>query len=64
MTTNGSTYQIAEHDLAPGDIARLIQALLDSIDRGEVQASPREVEFLASIEELLAPPDVSVVQPR
>lgn len=43
-----------EHDLSPGDIAMLVQALLDSIQRGELDASPREVEFLASIEELLS----------
>lgn len=53
VSMHGTRHKV--HDLTPGDIARLVQALLDGIERGELEASPREVEFLASIEELLSP---------
>ncbi|HEX9823863.1 MAG TPA: hypothetical protein VGB51_05640 [Actinomycetota bacterium] len=41
------------HDLAPGDIGRLVRALLAGIERGELEATPHEVEFLSSIGEIL-----------
>ena len=40
-------------ELAPADVASLVDALLDGIRRGELAASPREVEFLRSVSELL-----------
>ncbi len=40
-------------DLTPGDIARMVSALLEGIRRGELDASAREVEFLESVAELL-----------
>jgi hypothetical protein len=54
----GKTVDVTEtgmlgRDLAPGDIAQLVTALLVSIERGELEASPREVEFLSSIGNLL-----------
>jgi hypothetical protein len=42
-------------DLAPKDIGQLVQALLESIGRGELEASPDEVRFLRSVMDLLEP---------
>jgi hypothetical protein len=44
---------IGHQDLAPGDIARLVSALLEGIHRGELDASAKEVEFLESIAQML-----------
>lgn len=41
-------------NLAPRDISTLVRALLEGIERGELRASPGEVRFLASIDELLS----------
>jgi hypothetical protein len=42
-------------DLAPRDIGHLIDALLQGIDRGELEATPEEVRFLRSVADLLEP---------
>ena len=42
-----------QRDLAPGDIAQLVSALLDGIKRGELAASDKEVDFLRSVAEIL-----------
>jgi hypothetical protein len=44
---------ILNQDLAPGDIARLVSALLEGIHRGELDASAKEVEFLESVAQML-----------
>lgn len=44
---------LEDRDMTPGDVARLVRALLAGIERGELDASPREVEFLSSIAEML-----------
>ena len=43
-------------ELAPTDVASLVDALLEGIRRGELEASPREVEFLRSVSSLLGTP--------
>lgn len=52
-TTAMEANQTIEPDLAPGDIASLVNALLDGIDRGELSASPKEIDFLRSVAEIL-----------
>ena len=42
-----------ETDLGKGDIATLVDALLESIRRGELEAGPKEVRFLESVAEIL-----------
>ena len=42
-------------DMAPRDIGQLVHALLASIARGELEASPEEVRFLRSVVDLLEP---------
>lgn len=47
--------QTTERELAAQDIGRLVQALLAGIERGELEASPKEIDFLASVADMLAP---------
>ncbi len=42
-----------EQNFAIGDIDRLVSALLEGIHRGELEATAKEVEFLASIRRML-----------
>lgn len=44
-----------DREMAPKDIAQLVSALLASIDRGELEASEKEIDFLRSVRELLEP---------
>lgn len=45
-----------EQNFAANDIGRLVSALLEGIRRGELEATTRDVEFLASIRRLLKQP--------
>jgi hypothetical protein len=45
----------SDRELSPGDIGRLVQALLDSIDRGQIDATEEDVRFLRSVDDLLHP---------
>ncbi len=47
--------QLGEMDMAPNDIEQVVRALLDGIERGELSASPEELEFLTSIMQMLSP---------
>ena len=47
--------QPGQLDMAPQDIEQVVRALLDGIERGELTASPQEVEFLSSIVQILSP---------
>jgi len=38
--------------MAPEDVARLAAALLEAIERGEVEATPSEAAFLRSLADL------------
>lgn len=49
------TAAFEDQELQPGDITVVISALLEGIQRGELDASPREVEFLNSIVLILEP---------
>ena len=42
-------------DLAPKDIGHVIEALLQAIERGELEATPEEVRFLRSVADLFEP---------
>lgn len=42
-----------ERELAPQDIGQLVRALLAGIERGELEASPKEIDFLNSVAEML-----------
>lgn len=44
-----------DREMAPKDIAQLVTALLASIERGELEASTKEIEFLRSVRDLLEP---------
>jgi hypothetical protein len=50
----GNQLALAQQDLGAGDIARVVDALLEGIRRGELRATAREVEFLSSIDQLLS----------
>ncbi len=44
---------LEDRDLSPADIAHVVSALLEGIRRGELHASAKEVEFLASVDRIL-----------
>ena len=44
-----------QRELAAGDIGQLVRALLAGIQRGELEASAKEIDFLASVADMLAP---------
>jgi hypothetical protein len=47
---------LEEQDFAADDVFVLVSALLEGIQRGELEASPKEIEFLISIERLAEEP--------
>jgi hypothetical protein len=49
---------LEDQDFAADDVFVLVSALLEGIQRGELEASPKEVEFLISIERLAEEPSV------
>ena len=49
------THAFEDQELEPSEITVVISALLEGIQRGELDATPREVEFLNSIVLILEP---------
>lgn len=45
--------QLRDPEIAPADVAQLVSALLDGIERGELAASSKEVDFLRSVATML-----------
>ena len=50
-----SHMRTTQRELTAGDIGQLVQALLAGIERGELEASAKEIAFLASVADMLAP---------
>jgi hypothetical protein len=46
---------IEDQPLGSGDVASIVSALLEGIRHGELEATLKEVEFLASVAEILDP---------
>ena len=49
----GGQATLDQQNFAASDIGRLVSALLEGIRRGELEATKKDVEFLASIRRLL-----------